>query len=58
MGHTQHPLRWLSGLLSGRGVKLTAYVQLMLSLRVSGAIRVLPLYALVACTSKTLPFLV
>jgi hypothetical protein len=42
VGHTQPPLRGVSGLLSGRGVKLTTFVQLMLSLRMSGAIRVLP----------------
>ena len=37
VGHTQPPLRWVSGFLSGHGVKLTTYVQLMLSLRMSGA---------------------
>jgi len=42
--------------ISGRGVKLTTYLHLMLRLRMSGAIPLLPLCVFKAWTGTTLPF--
>ena len=47
---------WVQG-KNGRGVKLTTQPHLLLRLRVSGEIPLLPLCAFIASTGKTLPLL-
>lgn len=60
LGSTGPPTQWgtsdLSWGLSAQGVKLITHLHLVLRLRVSGALPLLPLYAFMTQTRTTLPF--
>jgi hypothetical protein len=56
LGPTQPPTQLVPGFFP-RGAKLTTHLDLVLRLRMSGAVPHLPLYAFMAWTGKNLPFL-